>query len=313
LDADGWFAQQEVARAALKAGVSDLLAGVAQLQQLTSLHLRVNGGIHHTDMLTYNPAACSAFTSSSVLQQLRLLMPWWQQAAWSHIFPPSRQLTALTHLTLDMTGAAGTLLQQVVTCCPALRSVELLAMSAVALQLPALRRLQGLTRLLLTSCDNAAAEQLAACTQLQELTVGIVVLSQPSVDAAPMPAALNHHGLTALQRLRYLLASVAEDDQVDPPKFVLRLQVCGVLGQDTCVTCLSVHTASTAQSVDCMRRVVQHLWNVGVCTGRLPADGHIHPACCRYVSLHAVARQPYAGVASAVGALPGLHLLPAGR
>lgn len=184
-------------------------------------------------MLHYDPAAYSALISSPVLLQLQLLMPWWRPAAWSHVFPPSRQLTALKYLTLHVTGAAGTLLQQVITSCPALQDLELLCMSAAALQLPALQPLQGLTRLAVSGCDNAVAKQLAACTQLQELTVANNVFSQPPVDAVPVPAALNHHGLlhlTALQRLRYLWASVVEDGQVAVPTFHLRLQVRSVLG-----------------------------------------------------------------------------------
>lgn len=106
-------------------------------------------------------------------------------------------------------------------------------MSAVALQLSALQPLQGLTRLAVSGCDNTVAKQLAPCTQLQELTVANDVSSQPPVDAVPAPATLNHRGLlhlTALQRLRYLWATVAEDGQLAVPKYHLELEVRNVLG-----------------------------------------------------------------------------------
>jgi hypothetical protein len=162
-----------------RAGWSDFLSHLQQLQQLT--HLTVSQ--HLTDRwITAPPAAYSALTASSKLQHLDISFTELPAGAWQHTFPVGRQLPYLQYLdsTAAERFAPAPDFSRTVSCCPGLQQLKLLLTPRCKAQL--LAPLQGLTALHtlhvggneITADTTQALGQLTGLKELNVITFGSI-------------------------------------------------------------------------------------------------------------------------------------------
>lgn len=155
-----------------------LLARVQQQQHLTALYLELPWHNPPSAAAAPKPAAFSALTSSSRLQQLCLHGAALPSAAWQHIFAAGQQLQQLTYLSIGTHNVHSLTLdgwQAMVQACPALQQLCLVMAAAgldpADLHLPQLLPLSCLTSLRLERSNDAVLPQLLQLTRLRDLSL----------------------------------------------------------------------------------------------------------------------------------------------
>jgi len=190
-------------------GSAAMLAAVGQQQGLVKLEV-----CHPWCCSTLCAAACAVLTASSHLQHLLLLQCELPVGAWQQMFPPTRCLPELRHLSLCAEGGptqplSETDLQAMVSCCTGLDSLALGPKLPVSSATPLLQ-LTGLTTLQLCAPFKDSAPSLAQLASLQRL----VVKSNGGADRVTVAGLLQ---LTVLQQLRHLeVTGTAYDSGLAP-------------------------------------------------------------------------------------------------
>jgi hypothetical protein len=211
-------------------GVLQLLQLLAQLRALQVLELNILNQEWPQQLSLY-----SALTASSSLQTFHIANCPFQAPAWARVFAAGRQLPHLTgcYTTAEYGARSApfepTALAGLVSCCPALR--ELGIATRMDAPLAPLTALTGLTGLVVSSVMPAYVRDVAALTQLQQLSVSVVALppvplgngqvDPPGLLRALMPLT----ALTCLTSLKF-----GRDDMPEPNPYSERFWLRNKVG-----------------------------------------------------------------------------------